>query len=425
MALPRTSLRGFLTHAKYTLQVAALSKSPVTFVVGNESADLDSICSTILYSYIASISPRSSRTSQVFHIPLLNLPKADIGLRPELLALLPKANITRDHLITLDDLGDANSLDARFSPANTRWILVDHNSLQGRLGQLYGDRVVGTIDHHVDEGTVLQDTQDEPRVITTCGSCTSLVANYLQHSWDLWSLYVSFSGAANGQGDNIIEDGAFATLWDAQVAQFALGAILIDTVNLNDEHKTAQQDREAAKYLEARIKMSPKIGKSYDRAALYDEIARAKQSLDNLTVRDILRKDYKQWTENSLSLGISSVVKPYSYLETKAQDQGNGDLLIESQQFVEDKKLDITSVLTAFTSTDGTFQRELSLLSRDERGKQVIERFCSDASKQLRLSGERRRESQDWLHVIWNQGDLAASRKQVAPLLRKAMAAIQ
>ncbi|KAF2153454.1 DHH phosphoesterase [Myriangium duriaei CBS 260.36] len=425
MALARTSLRGFLTHAKYVLHSAGSSKSPVTFVVGNESADLDSICSAIVYSYIATISPQA-RKPPTFHIPLLNLPKADIALRTELLTLLPKANITKDHLITLDDLGDVDSLEKRFPPAETRWILVDHNALQGKLGQLYDKHVVGTIDHHEDEGRVPKDNEDEPRIITTCGSCSSLVINHFRHAWDSWFLYVSFSGAANGQGDNLIEDGAFATLWDAQVAQLALAAILIDTADLKDKHKTTQYDREAVEYLESKIKLSPKLGKDYRRSEFYDLISEAKRSLDSLSIRNILRKDYKQWTEGGLVLGTSSVVQPHSYLASKAQDEEQGDLVDQSKSFASDVGLDIMSVMTAFASDDGVFHREVSLLSRNDRARRVVEQFAKDASQQLGLQEETRKEDDEdgCFYILWNQSELAASRKQIAPLMRKAMASV-
>ena len=38
MAVPRTSLRGFLTHAKTTLRAAIGTSQKITVVIGNESA---------------------------------------------------------------------------------------------------------------------------------------------------------------------------------------------------------------------------------------------------------------------------------------------------------------------------------------------------------------------------------------------------
>jgi len=388
--------------------------------------DLDSICSAVVYSYIASISPQH-RKPAVFHIPLLNIPRADIALRPELLAALPYANIGKEHLITLDDLGDESTWERRIPPADTRWILVDHNTLQGKLGQLYGKSVVGTIDHHVDEGSVPHDMENEPRIIGTSGSCASLVVNHFAPTWDSWFLYVSFSGAANGQGDNLIEDGAFATLWDAQVAHLALAAALIDTTDLEDANKTTQHDRQAVGYLEAKIKLSQKMGKTYNRRAFFELVAGAKQDLDGLSVRDVLRKDYKQWTEGRLLLGTSSVVQPLSYLEAKARKEGNGDedLAELSARFAAEREMDVLAIITGYTTEGGAFHREVSLLSHSESGKRVILQFEKAAGPQLQLQEQVRTEERGRFRVAWQQGNLAASRKQVAPMLREAMLTVQ
>lgn len=298
---------------------------------------------------------------------------------------------------------------------------MDHNALQGTLGQLYNTRIVGTVDHHTDEGIVPQDVTDEPRIIETAGSCSSLIVNHFQQQWDAWFLYVSFSGAANGQGDNLIEDGAFATLWDAQVAQLALAAILADTTDLEDEHKTTQHDRDAVTYLEAKIKMSPRVGKEYKHDEFFKLVSDAKHNLDGLSIRDILRKDYKQWTEHGLVLGTSAVVQPIGYMERKVQGEGNGDLVTQTMAFATEMDLNVMAILTTFEVDGGQFHRELLVMSRDDRGKQMVERFIEQSSQTLKLDEVDRRDEDGCYSISWKQGNLAASRKQVAPLLRKAM----
>jgi exopolyphosphatase len=49
MAVPRNSLRGFLAQARGALRGAIESSQKVTIVIGNESADLDSMTCSILY----------------------------------------------------------------------------------------------------------------------------------------------------------------------------------------------------------------------------------------------------------------------------------------------------------------------------------------------------------------------------------------
>ncbi|KAF4555128.1 Exopolyphosphatase-like protein [Elsinoe fawcettii] len=416
MALARTSLRGFLTHTRYHLQVAQQRRSPITFVIGNESADLDSISSAILYAYIATISPA---TSPAIHVPLLNIPKSDLSLRPELLAILPRANITPSHLLTLDDLGDLSTLPSRLPPSTTRWILVDHNALQGTLGQHYASSVAGVIDHHVDEGIVPSDAT--PRVIETCGSCSSLIIQDLRNKWDAWFLTVSFSGAANGQGDNLIEDGAFATLWDAQVAFLGLASVLIDTANLQDMNKTTERDRVAVEYLEAKVRMSAKVGRGYERERFFGEVTRAKEDLGGMGVRDVLRKDYKMWEEREGRLGTAAVVRSWGYLEEKAEGEEKGGLVEQCRAFAEEHGLEVLSVMTAYTGEGGGFERQLMVGAGREKGREVVERFRKIAVKELDLQEIQHGDEKGWRTFVWQQKNLAASRKQIAPLLRKAM----
>ncbi|KAG8628007.1 hypothetical protein KVT40_003880 [Elsinoe batatas] len=420
MALARTSLRGFLTHARYLLQVAQTRQSPVTFVIGNESADLDSISSAIIYSYIATISPQPI-SPPVVHIPLLNMPRTDLPLRPELLHLLPHANITPSHLLTLSDLGDLSTLPTRLRPDNTRWILVDHNSLSGVLGQHYAHRVVGCIDHHVDDGKVPLDTGVEPRVIETAGSCTSLVMRHFREKWDAWFLTVSFSGAANGQGDNLIEDGAFATLWDAQVALLGLGAVLVDTACLKDGNKTEDVDREVVGYLEAKVGMSGKVGRGYSREGFWEGVQRAKEDLDGMGIRDVLRRDYKEWVEGKGKLGTGAVVRGWEDLEGKAR--GEGKVLGEvCRGFAEEMGLTVFSFMTGYV-VEGEFRRQLMVGAESREGREVVERFRKECSEGLRLEEIRHVDEEGWVSYVWQQRNLAASRKQIAPMLRKAISA--
>ncbi|THZ00106.1 DHH phosphoesterase [Aureobasidium pullulans] len=426
MAVPRNSLRAFLGQVKVNLQRAISKNEKVTLVIGNESADLDSITSSIVYAYLRSITS-SAQSPATLHVPLLNIPKADINLRPELLALLPHANIEQDQLITLDDLPNLDDIKQILLPESTRWILVDHNALQGRLGAIYADRVVGVVDHHTDEGKVPKDTGSEPRLITTSGSCTSLVINHCREAWDRLSCGTSSTGAAQAQGDTLMEDEAVTSLWDAQVAQLALASVVIDTLNLQDEHKTTEHDERAVTYLEAKINQCAKIGGQFDRTKFFNKINDAKKDLSPLTFEEILRKDYKQWTENGLNLGTSAVVQPISFLKSKInKDSDSNDykaLLEASKKFAKERDLCVFSIMTAYEAENGGFARELAVLAVDDRGFAACKKFSDSSSEKLQLDGsDADEDGEHWFHV-WKQGNLSCSRKQVAPLLREAMSA--
>lgn len=458
MAFPRNSLRAFLSHAKSTLRSALTHPQKLTLVVGNESADLDSLTSSLLYAYIrSSFLPQNAFAP--LYIPITNLPAKDLSLRPEFSKVYEHANIDASHLITLDDLAPFAKLREGLNPKNTQWILVDHNKLQGVLGEIYGSRVCGVIDHHDEEHAVPQDTGSEPRIVVKSGSCTSLVVSYLRGAWDQLSSSALSAGAAHGQGDSLADDSAVSGTWDAQVAKLALASILIDTANLTAKEKVESVDIEAVEYIEAKIALSPRDAVRYNRQAYFAEIDTAKKDLDSLSLNDILRKDYKQWSEGSKTLGISSVVKPLSYLVLKAHAEQSQSQEQQEQQkaqksfvqalrtFAKERNLDIYALMTAYTSPSpsssfsGTepsaqFRRELLLYTPSTATITAAETFTATATKKLGLEEralegghgikavadeeEGDEEVREWIKV-WQQGELGSSRKVVGPLLRRAL----
>lgn len=311
--------------------------------------------------------------------------------------------------------------------------------MQGELGSIYSTRVRGVIDHHEEENAVTQDTDSEPRVVEKCGSCTSLVVQNLKSAWDHISSSSLSSGAGHAQGDSLADDDMVRKTWDAQVAKMALASILIDTLNLKSESKVVVADREAVEYLEAKIKSSPKDAKTWSRDEFYNEINEAKNNINDLEVDEILRKDYKAWTENGMKLGISSVVKPLDFLVTKVRktlsqpdEEGVFDAAINN--FIKSRDLAIFAIMTISHSPDQQFRRELFMQAASRPGSEAISRFSQLAGEELGLedldvdgislnSGpdSQSRDEELLARKIWLQKDVSKSRKQVAPLLHKAM----
>ncbi|KAF2993061.1 Exopolyphosphatase [Curvularia kusanoi] len=431
MAVPRNSLRGFLTHAKDALRSAASSNQKVTLVIGNESAaDLDSMTCQILYAYVRSMAPPKNAFTPLY-IPVTNMPASGIQMRPEFQAVFKYANIEPAHLITLDDLPALSEIQAKLKPENTKWILVDHNALQGQLGKIYSSQVQGVIDHHDDEAKVPKDTGDEPRIIEKSGSCTSLVTNFIRPTWDALSGSAVSSGAAHAQGDSLSDDDAVVKRWDASVAQLGLASILIDTANLEDKTKTTEHDRKAVEYLEAKILLCPQLATSFDRTAFYEAIDAAKKDIASLRLQDILQKDYKEWEQdNGQKLGISSVVKPISFLQDKANEEASSPsskaFLDQLQSFAKDRDLDLYSIMTTSTSSDGEFQRELLLWAFTDKAVSWAKSFAETSREELGLedwdgaSDVAASEGNEQWRRVWWQRQVQHSRKRVAPLLRQA-----
>src|SRR5947207_7073114 len=115
-------------------------------------ADLDSLTSSLLYAYFRTYSPQSSTRFSRVYVPLLNIPAKDIILRQEFLKLLPHADLESTDLLSLDNLPSPPA--GKLEPEITKWVLVDHNKLTGKLGEMYRSRVLGVIDHHDEENWV-------------------------------------------------------------------------------------------------------------------------------------------------------------------------------------------------------------------------------------------------------------------------------
>lgn len=408
----RSSVRTYLVQAKKHLHRANRQGTVTKFVVGNESADLDSIACALVYGYVQTAS-RRNHSEQDIVIPVTNIPAADLSLRPELTALLAHADVKPEHLITLDDVRDAE-LEAE----HTSWTLVDHNVLNGMLAKSFARQVTGVIDHHDDENKIPKNAS--PRLIEKSGSCSSLVATHCRPVWDEITSRASSIGAAIAQDDGrLLDDAAYTSTWTAHVAKLAIGAILIDTINMTDEHKVTEHDRKALRYLEALVNIAPRIGKDYDRDSYYNELDTAKTDVDSLNVRDLLRKDYKEWAQDELKLGTAVVVKPLSYVRSRSDDWEK-----DISSFVEERSIDVMAITTAYSDEQDGFHRELALFAaKSDAAVQIAEAFVKSSSEELQLKDldlSLSDKNFGYAHA-WTQHNLAASRKQSAPLLRKAM----
>ncbi|KAI1760851.1 DHH phosphoesterase [Hypoxylon sp. FL1150] len=420
---PQKTLQAFLAAARAALTAPASKRStPLHFVVGNESADLDSLCSALLLAYL-----RSHEPPHTLHIPLCHIPRDDLALRPEFSAVLKHADaaVTSDDVLTLTELpGDGDGL----RPEDTRWLLVDHNAMTGALGQTYARRVVGCIDHHDDEGKVPRDAV--PRVVEKTGSCMSLVVAQCAGAWD---------ALAKAKDDD--DDDMEGRRINRGLGFLALAPILIDTSNLGNRDKTTARDEHAVAVAEARILAAGSGSGSgeeedYDRDRFFDEVSRLKEDISRMSIHDILRKDYKEWTTSEgddgsgLRLGTSSAPQSFAFLVEKAG--GEGAFVKELEQWSAGKGLDVTVVLTTHKDDSGRFCRELLVWART--GPDVVEavkKFVGGEGKEklgLGTWGHGKLDEDDgegsWRRC-WTQAKMENSRKQIAPMLRDALKGVK
>ena len=337
--------------------------------------------------------------------------------------MLREAGLSRDDVLTLDDIPD--TLEAR----DTRWFLVDHNAPVGVIGPKStikglspsGPTVIGIIDHREDEGKVKPGPEVNPHIIRKCGSCASLVTEYFKDTWDK---IVS------------LENGVHV---GRQLAHIALGPILIDTTDLLSAPKTSPTDVWAVGFAESHIRnaeassgatkaMSSSQGPQYDRTTFFKEISALKEDCSRMSYRNILRKDYKCWKEGDLLLGISTAPQPFDFLFSKDRVGAEGSLLEEFDKWASEKGADVIALMTT-GMPNGFFQRELMLWSRTEKGLMTMHHFVRSHATALQLkkyrdgSFEASEKPNHW-RVLWSQGAIKESRKQVAPRLRDAMRSV-
>ena len=364
-------------------------------------------------------------------MPLCNLGRQDLVLRPELQAALSGSSsssktssqgVPLDSLITLTELPDDLAAD------DTRWLLVDHNALTGSLATRFQQSVVGCIDHHVDEGVVPQldataanNADQAPRIIETCGSCASLVVDYAKDAW---------RQLAEQEPDETT---------DRILAHLALAPILIDTTNLKSANKTVEVDRRAASVAESVLRVAGeqagalfsaayKGDSGYDRTAFFDELSRLKTDLSALSYGDILRKDYKEWREKTssdgsyLTTGFSSVAQGMGYL---LDNIGDRKVLLDGlRAHARERNIDLAAVMTV-QHDEGGFARQLLLWAFTEKAAAAARLFVETNRESLDLKpwGDGQLDSTfekgEW-RTCWTHGT-KFSRKQVAPLVRDAM----
>ena len=437
---------------------------------------MDSFTSAVLFAYLRSLNPPKTAFAPLY-TPLLNLHKEDLQIRPEFLAVFKHAGIDGQDLLTLDDLwtdvqtardSQDHSLELPFTPENTRWILVDHNKPDGDLAEQLDLNVCGVIDHHEEEHFVPQETDPEPRIVENCGSCTSLVVRYLADSWPAENQKASGANGAEGRrqrphsgdaGTPRVEEGEANTmLWDAQLVRFALASILIDTANLENEDKVERSDQKAVKFLKSKLKQcGANDSPSWDQKAYYKEIKAAKKNIADLDFGSLLRKDYKQWTEEGIVVGISSVPAPTSALIPKARDSLEDSSQIKTDAQTADEAalkeavrkyqlrrgIEVYALMTTFKDPKTKNRRRellIQTLDSTDRTNGLLQKFEVESKGKGQFGLEPKTVSGGGAHVgaedsvgveergrihsiketkLWNQENVRKSRKQVAPFLRK------
>jgi exopolyphosphatase len=338
-------------------------QKPVTIVMGNEAADLDSMASAVTYAWYLYLTDPSQNP-----FPLINIPRADFKLRTEAVFLFEEAGVDIDHLLFAEDV----DLDKLKAGGKLKLILVDHNKLAS--GQTGLETVItGILDHHADEKSY------PPAAVTNIrpvGSAATLVSE----------LFL-------GDQSAVIEK---------SLGTLLLGTILLDTVNLDPEAgRVTDDDSKAAKEI---IDIT-----GLDSGKLFEKLQFEKFNVSSLGSYDLLRKDYKEWQLGSVKLGIGSVLLPIEDWVSK-----DPDIAEECDRYLKERKLDVLLAMNAFTSPGFTRQLVINIPDESLRADTVAFLEGSDLGLE-RLDVNSSANS----CIFYNQKNLGISRKKLQPILKE------
>lgn len=283
-------------------------------------------------------------------------------------------------------------------------------------------RVVAVIDHHTDEG-LYHETAD-PRIIAVpTGSCSSLVAQLLHAECP----------------DTI----------PPELATLLLCAVLIDTGGLKPGGKAENADRLAAIYLAPRSNLVESTGSHFSSDSsselhkhdsiqqLHHILQEKKASIAHLNTRDLLRRDFKEYTmklswspSREVRVGLASV--PIGLKSWISQDE---NFWSDTVRWMDECQLMVLGILTSFRDTEkhgknghGKHRREqLFVVRKGEEG--LAEKLFTglEESDELRLKREDFSDFAAPEHAgfgpgfqgrVWKQKNTDATRKATAPLVK-------
>ena len=257
----------------------------VVQVYGNEAGDLDSIVSSLAAAHLL----RAMGTPAV---AVCTFPRAEFRLRNDAVVAFKRAGWALDATVAPVDVTFADEETA----AATAVALTDHNALR----QNNGARVVAIFDHHEDQGEHLDAS---PRVVDTrAGSACSLVVNAMHER----------SVAVPAELRSLLEV-----------------TIIVDTRN---GKLGGDVDLRALDVLGS----APA-----SRAAIFDEVWRARHDVSSFSVTDLLRLDYKELDVNGVRAGFAAVFEPMAAFVAR------GNVPAECMDFLRAKRLTLLVAITA------------------------------------------------------------------------------
>ncbi|XP_058716753.1 exopolyphosphatase PRUNE1 [Poecile atricapillus] len=361
----------FVAGSRAALQDHIQQHREIHVVMGNEACDLDSTVSALALAYFLA---QTSPAPKAAFVPVLNIPRADFALRTETTFLLRDRGIPAASLIFRDEI----DLGGLHHAGLLSLTLVDHHVLPGADAALE-DAVVEVLDHRP-----LERERGPPCQVTVepVGSCATLVTERIL------------------QGPPGVLDRTMAALLH--------GTILLDCINLSPAAgKVTPRDVACVSLLEERFPELPA------RDAVFGALQAAKFDVTGLTTEQMLRKDLKVVSSDEVVVAISGV---FEDLETFLLRPG---LLQELEAFCQGRGYAGLVAMTVSFNERHEPTRKLAVYSRQEPLRSTLCRALEEATTPSLLLQPL---PSPWPGVAaYAQGNSAATRKKVLPMLRAAL----
>jgi len=373
-------MQHYLRSTRDVLRTLDCNKTELDVVLGNESCDLDSAVSALVYGYYLQF----NRGNNVTVIPVLNISRADFPLRTEVTFLLNEYELLQNSLTFRDEI----DLEGLCNDKRLKLHLVDHNRLFN--DPQFEDVVVDIVDHHKDERAPTA-AGTTARCLCHCriemvGSCCTLVA------------------------ETIFRESPDFLTSDAAIVPLLLGTILLDTVNLSEQAgRATPKDAEMVRRLHA---LRPHL----DLNVIFGNLQNAKFDVSMLATVDLLRKDMKSvhGVSSSPSLGHFSVaVSSIAMHLEKFLRRVNVEQ--DMEDFAKKYEYSLIVLMGINTNIKGDVERQLGVYSTNTGQLDMITSCLHSISLDLhplKLPGVKLSNM-----VVFVQSNVKASRKQVLPAL--------
>lgn len=225
-----------------------------------------------------------------------------------------------------------------------------------------------------------------------------------------------------------------------ELSRLLLSAIMIDTHNMDANiGKAKAVDLEAVGILRSlagfegvAAAAAADISSFSDSDSFFKALSHAKEDISHLSTRDLCRRDYKEYnhpsanSSNSWRVGLTSI--PWSMQEWIARD-GEKKFLDGCAAFCEERQLHLFGALTAYSDASG-FHREIVFFAPATTDQERTAcRKVADLMQRTKVdeldvkvtnnTGLHSRDTQGQPFVrVWEQRNLKATRKQVAPAFK-------